>query len=564
MPGWHLNIGRRFEMLRRYRHIIAVLMKYGFEEAADVLRSRFSIVLGEKIIPAKVKSEVQGRPRAVRMRMAMEELGPTFVKLGQLLSTRPDLLPNDYIEELSTLQDRVSPENFELVRQGIEKALGGRIEDIFAEFNPIPIAAGSIAQVHRATTKDGRSVVVKVSRPNIRQIVSAECKILEDMAGLLKAAFFEKDTIDPQKMVREVSEAISKEVDLENERHNQMRFLQNFANDPAIHVPKVYEEYCAASVLTMEYIEGIKPGKADAVRAAGFDPKIIAKRGADFVVRQIFEFGFFHTDPHPGNFFLLPDNVLAPIDFGQVARLSSSDRKLFNEIILAVVDEDAEQMVRAFEKAEMMSEKTDSRKLTSELEMMLASYHNLPLKDIPFSKVIAQTFDLIRKYHVQPPAHFTLMLKCIATIENFAVSLDPEFQIIDHIQPYARQFSLKDIDPKLIAKNAKRVMGDAVDLVSRLPDDLNAILNKFRQGNLLLRVHHEHLETLVKTMDKSSNRISFALIIAAILIASSMLVSQEGSVLGVIDLQTLGIIGYIAAAIIGSWLLVSIIRSRHL
>jgi len=217
-----------------------------------------------------------------------------------------------------------------------------------------------------------------VRRPEIVETIRTECKILDDLAGLLKATLLEHEAIDSQRIVHEFSETVAKEVDLANERRNQLRFLRNFKNDPAIHVPEIYEEYCSEGVLTMEYIEGIKPNNTEAIRKAGLDSKIIAQRGANFVLRQIFELGFFHTNPHPGNFFILPDNVLAPIDFGQVAHLSSDDSKLLKEMVSALIDNTAAQMVRALQRADMTNEKTHTDKLTRDIELMLDTYHNLP------------------------------------------------------------------------------------------------------------------------------------------------------------------------------------------
>ena len=549
----------------KYRHIMAVLAKYGFEEASAAIRGCFRIPLGQRRRKSSSEQGVaKSHTRAARARLALEELGPTFIKLGQLLSTRPDLIPSDYIKELEFLQDQVASENPDVIQTEIEQQLGISLEKVFQTFDRKPIAAGSIAQVHHAVTCDGKPVAVKIRRPGIAETIHTECEILQDFAGLLKASLFKDETIDPQKMVREFSEAVSVEVNLDNERNNQLRFLQNFADDATIHVPQVYKEYCSEGLLTMEYIDGIKPGNKSVLEKQRLDPKIIAQRGAKFVLRQIFEFGFFHSDPHPGNFLLLPDNVLVPLDFGQVAHLSLQDRRFFNEIVLAIVDKKASGMAEALERAEMVSDETDMDQFTRDVEQMLGFYYDRPVKDIPFGKAITETFDLIRKHHIKPPPQFTLMLKSLATIESFATSLDPDFKIIEQLKPCAQQFSLRDIDPKQILKNAKKAVQGAGDLASRLPDDVNSLLKKFRHGKFQLRVHHEHLESLTKTMDKSSNRISFALIIASLLIGSSLLVPQDGMVLGLFSLQTLGILGYIVAAIIGLWLIISIIGSRHL
>ena len=564
MSTLRFHLRGTFDRLRCYRHIMAVLAKYGFGEVTGALRSRLSIRLGEKAVPSQVESTVKTGSRPARVRLALEELGPTFIKLGQLLSTRPDVVPPEYIQELERLQDRVAPEAPKKIMALIEQELGGQIENIFDRFDEKPIAAGSIAQIHRAVTHDGLQVAIKVRRPGIVETIRAECEILQDLAGILKNALFEHEPVELEDMVAEFTAAVSKETDLANERRNQLRFLKLFADDETVHIPEVYEEYCTAGVLTMEYIDGIKSTNKPAIEEKGLDGRILAHRGAQFVLKQMFEFGFFHTDPHPGNFFLLPDNVLAPIDFGQVARLSVQDRRFFNEIVLSIVDRDAAHIVRCLERDDMLADKTDIHKLTADIEQLIDTYHDFRLKDIPFGMIATQTFDLFRNNHVRPPTQFTLMLKSMMTIESLATSLDPEFRLIEALKPYARRSGLRDFEPKHVLRNIRKAMQGAGDLASRLPEDIDAVLTKLRQGKFQVRVHHEHLETLTKTLDKSSNRVSFALIIAALLVASSLLVAQDGMVFGLLSFQTMGVLGYIIAAIIGIWLVISIIRSRHI
>lgn len=564
MSFWRPRLRNRLDRLRRYRHIVGVLMKYGLEEVAESLRSKLLVRVGERASPMRVKKVATDKSRPHRVRLALEELGPTFIKFGQLLSTRPDLVPAEYVQELEQLQDQVKPDVPERIIAEIERQFDGKIGDLFAHFETTPLAAGSIAQVHRATTLEGDSVVVKVRRPHIVEIIHAECDILEELAGVLKHTLFEHETVDARRMVKEFVQAVSEETNLAQERRNQLRFLKSFEDDPTIHVPRVYEKYCNSAVLTMEYIDGIKPSDPQVLAEHGLDAKLVAQRGADFVLRQVFELGFFHTDPHPGNFFLLPDNVLAPIDFGQVARLSSQDGRVLNEIILAIVENEASRLSRVLEREDMVDERTDVNKVTADMDQLIDTYRNLPLKSIPFGTIVMRTFDLFRTNFVRPPAQFTLMLKTLATIESFARSLDPDFNIMEAMRPYARRANLRGLEPKRLMRHMRQAIADASDLAARLPDDANAILSKFRQGKFQVRVHHEHLENLTNTVDKSSNRISFSLIIAALLVASSMLVAQEGTVLGLFTLQTMGIVGYIIAAIIGIWLLIAISRSGRL
>jgi ubiquinone biosynthesis protein len=551
----------RFDRLRHYHHIVTVLMKYGLEEVAAGLRANIKLPFAKAVSPT---TQADRHTRPERLRMALEELGPTFIKFGQLLSTRPDVVPQEYARELERLQDHVKPVSFAEIQGQIEKQFEQPLAEVFKDFQSEPLAAGSMAQVHRATTWEEQSIVVKVRRPDIRKIVLAERQVLEDVAGILKVTLFGHSTLDPRQMVREVGEAILHETDLAWERRNLLRFQHDFDTDNTVHIPRIYEAYCTEGVLTMEYIDGIKTLPPDELRERSLDPVILAQRGVDFVLRQIFEIGFFHADPHPGNFLLLPENVLAPIDFGQVARLSMLDRRIFNEIIISIVDHDAQRVVDVLEREDMLDERTDVGRLTAEVEQLIGTYHELSLRDIPFGQVVPQIFDLFRLHYVRPPAQFTLMLKSLVSIEAFAKSMNPDFNMIEALKPYARRWHLRDLEPKQLLRHLTRALQDAGELAWHLPDDINTILNKFRQGKFLVRVQHEHLEHLIKTIDKSSNRVSFSLIIAALLVASSLLVPQKGTILGLFDLQTIGVVGYILAALIGIWLIISILRGGRL
>jgi ubiquinone biosynthesis protein len=559
-----LKIGRTVTHLRRYRHIVAVLMKYGFRELSDSIARGMRSRWGRSAASVRVREADLALERPRRVRLALEELGPTFVKLGQLLSTRPDLIPQAYIDELELLQDQVSPLKFEQIRQQVEAELKAPLGVLFREFDEQPIAAGSVAQVHRAVTTAGEVVAVKVRRPGIVQTIATECEILEGLAGWVKSSQRNAQTIDPVRLVREFTEAVSNEVHLLRELANQQRFVRMFAGDATVAVPRPLEALCTDGVLTMEYIQGVKPTDRAALSAAGLDASLIARRGVEFVLTQVFDFGYFHTDPHPGNFLIQAGNVVTPLDFGQVARIGAADRALLGELVRSIVDVDAERLVAAFDRFDMLSTRTDEMRLAREIDDMLHAYHDLPLKQIPFGRMMMQTFEVIRTNNVHPPATFTLMLKAITTIEALARSLDSDFDLIELLAPRARKMAAEKYSPGRLWDRARQAIRDAASMAVGLPEDVQSILRKIKRGQFQVHVQHEHLEQLIATLDKASNRISFAFIIAGLLVASSLLVSQTSTWLWFFPLQTLGGLGYVVAAILGIWLLVSIIRSRRL
>ncbi|MCD4786812.1 MAG: AarF/ABC1/UbiB kinase family protein, partial [Desulfobacterales bacterium] len=421
-------IGRAYRHLNRYRHILTVLFKYGFGDLVDILKIEQYLEIGLQMISRKRREQVEKLSRAERVRMVMEELGPTFVKLGQILSTRPDLISVEFIQELSKLQDNVPPFPYTEARQIIESELGRPLEDIFQHFEDTPLAAASIGQVHRAQLKDGEEVVVKVQRPGIRKIIEVDLEIMLHLASLMERHLEELQVHRPVRIVQEFARTLEKEIDYTIEALHIERFARQSMDDPTVYVPKVFRDTTTERVLTMEYIDGIKASEIDRIEREGLDRKIITARGADLILRQIFDYGFFHADPHPGNIFVLPDNVICYIDFGMMGSIDRQTREDFADLIYTVVQRDEFRATQMLLKLTEYDEKPDVRALERDLTEFIGQHLYVPLKDLQMEKLLQQLLKILSRHRLQIPQDLFLMMKALATVEGIGLLLDPDFE----------------------------------------------------------------------------------------------------------------------------------------
>lgn len=552
-------IGRTYRHLNRYQHILRVLFKYGFNDLVDRLHIDQYLESGLQMINRKPREQIARLSRPERLRLVFEELGPTFIKLGQLLSTRPDLIPADFLDELAKLQDDIPPFSIEEVRAIFKEELGRYPEEIFHYFDTEPLAAASIGQVHRARMDSGAEVVVKVQRPGIENVIAVDLEILAHIAQLMEQYLEEVQGHQPMAIVHEFARSLSREIDFSIELANIQRFARQFEDNPAIHVPLVYPELSTDRVLVMEYVIGIKSSKTETLREQGYDLSLIAERGANLVMEQIFVHGFFHADPHPGNVFILPDNVVCFIDFGQMGRLSLKDREDFTDLVLDLVAGNEQNIVAGVLKVTVQLGEIDRELLARDLGTLMDLYLYRPLEDLEAGKILQDLLDLVSRHKLTFKPSFYQMLKALTTVEGLGLMLDPKLELIRLAKPFMRKIRLGRMQPGRIAEELSQTGVSYLHLLRDLPDELRTILHQLRSGRMRLEFEHRGLKSLDATLDRVSNRIAFAIVLAALIVGSSVII-HSGIPPRWHDIPVIGLIGFLVAGVMGFWLLLSIIR----
>lgn len=560
LPRFH----KTYRNIKRYRQIFAVLLKYGFEDIVERLKLDTIVRLGRKMTrKAKSAEQFEHLTTAQRLRMALADLGPTFIKLGQVLSTRPDLVPLELVKELEKLQDQAPPFSPDEAMKIFSAQLNQPIANIFQSFSEEPMAAASIAQVHRATLLNNQAVAVKIQRPRIRRIIETDISILYDLAGIVEKYFPESELYDPTGIVNEFAKTIRSELDFVREGRNIDRFRQHFKNDATIYLPRVYWDYTTSSILTMEYIDGVKVSDIDFSQRPDLDRKIIARYGAKATLKMIFEIGLFHADPHPGNIFVLKNNVLAPLDFGMVGRLDEQTRIYLQNLLSAIVERNIDRIIKIFIDAEVIDETKDTRLLRIDLNDFIDTYYGIPLNQLKIEKLLNDLIEVLRRHRIAVLADVVLMAKALATIESVGRSLDPDFNMMTFVEPYARKLMLQPILPRKQLKEMRQLAQETEELIKILPSELRYILRKVKKGRMNLIFEHRGLERLITEMDRSSNRLAFSLIIAALIIGSSIILFFDRG-WHIFGFSVFGLIGYVIAAILGLWLVIAILRSGRL
>lgn len=558
------KVKKTYQNIQRLRNVTNVLIKHGFGSLVDQLNLQHYLSLGKRIITFKkyeLEKEVHTIPE--RLRLAFEELGPTFIKLGQILSSRPDLIPQDFAEEFKKLQDKVPPFSASESKRHIEEELNVKTDEIFSSFDETPTAAASIAQVHNATLLTGERVIVKVQRPGLRQMLESDISILFYLANLIERYLPHGKLYNPMGIVEEFSRTIRRELNFNLEGSNAVKFKNNFEGDNTVYIPKIYWDYTTKDILTMERIEGIPIHEIKKLEEAGYDKKLIAKNGANAFLRQILEFGIFHADPHPGNFLIMENNKIGIVDFGIVGKIDDDIMESLANTFLSLIELDYDKLIHEYIRLGLLTEDVDTKAFKNDLQDLIDPYYGKALRQIQAGKILSDIFQLALNYKARVPNELILLGKTLITIEGLARALDPDILILEEAKPFAMELIRKRMSPTYQITKAYRTISDLSDIVKDIPGQLSYILKKVMKDKLKIEFVHSGLDRLIRDMDKSSNRLSFSLIISAIVIGSSviMLSGKEPLLFG---FPMLGVIGYIVAGLLGLWLAISILRSGRL
>ncbi len=533
---------------KRIAEIAGVLGRYGL---ADLFGGFQYAWLQDRLKSADGQSLTEGVTQAARVRMAFTELGTTFIKLGQMLSTRADLIGPELTAELSQLQGNVPPDAAEVARATIEKELGRPIDELFASFDDQPLAAASVAQVHAAQLHTGQSVVVKVRRAGVAEQAATDLEIVQALAELLEKHSPALRAYQPLALVRQFRRTLLRELDFSYERQNQEEFARNFADDLTVYIPEVFSELCSHQVVTMERLEGIIGTDIEALKQSGEDLGEFAKRGANMYLEMVFRDGFYHADPHPGNLILLPGNVVGVIDCGMVGRIDDDLRDEVEALLMGIVDNDSNLVSEQVLRLGAVPHDCAREKLRADLQDFMADYTGMPLNEIQVGSALSNLVEIIRNHHIVLPPALALLLKTIIVLEGTSRRFSPDVSLTELMQPYGSRLMLRRFSPRRIAKRARSTFRSWDRLLRALPRDLTDLLARFRDGTLTVHLDHRHLDPIV-------NRLVLGILTAAVFLGSSELWSRESKPL-LYGVSIFGALGYLVSLYLG-WRLMRAIR----
>ena len=551
------GVSRTYRHVRRYREITGVLLKHGFGEFVTALGLERRLVWLRRHKPGGDPDQALSRYQ--RARLALAELGPTFIKLGQMLSTRRDLFPPELVAELEKLQDEVPPFPLAEVQQILTEEFGDDTTRLFLDFQDTPLASASIAQVHEATTPDGTRIVLKIRRPRIKAQIETDIGIMHHLAGLTERFIEGANVFDPVRLVDEFAKNIRKELDFKLEASRMVRTRRCFQDDPRLRVPEVYWDICTERVLAMGYVAGLKVSRVEEFEVHGLDRRAVAERGARILMSQVFEHGFFHADPHPGNILVLPGNTLCLLDYGNVGTLSDRVREQLSNMILGFVERDERRVTAAvFQMAHFHNyAKTDQ--IEADVAAFMEDHLYRPVGDIRVGPLLSDLSRLLVRHDIHMPTSFFQLVKCLSTLEGVATMLVPDFDLLETAKPFARKLVRNQLHPRQALHDLMSAGGEYRKLMRDLPSEIRQIVTLFKLGEIGFKVEHRGLESLEHTHDQVSNRIVFGIVLAALIVGSSVMVLSRIPPKWH-EIPIVGLVGFLVSGLMGFWLLYSIIK----
>ena len=557
-----LQIGRGPRRVQRLTEIAVVLVRHGLSHL--VLRLNLTRYLPRrKQLLSSADSAIDRETVARRLTLAMEDLGPTFVRLGQMLSSRPDLVGDEFVREFERLQDQVAPFPGDQARAIVEEELDRPVDELFAAFSDEPMACGSLAQVHRATLLDGTDVVVKIRRPDIERRIFTDLSLLRTLAGYVERYAPELEVFQPRLILDELERAMRRELDFVTEASTTARFHDTLAAMPGARCPKVFWDCTTSAVLTLERFAGVRITDREALAAQGVDRSRLARTLADVFLTQYLELGSFHGDPHPGNLMVLADGDIGLLDFGMVGRLTNDLRDKLGALLVAIGRREVDVVAEICFSLGVIGDEVNEPAFKVGVLELLDKYYGMPLKRIDPARVFGDVTALARECHMVLPRDFVLLAKSLVIVVGIAQSLDPDFDLAAHLRPRARELLRQRFAPAHLVKSLGLNLWSVGALVKALPRSLLRILQRAERNKLEFTFRHTGYEQAVSELDRAANRIAVSLILAAIFVGSSLLISSGRSptVFGWISL---GGLGYVVAGLLGTWAVWGILRSGRL
>ncbi|GAB4551785.1 MAG: 2-polyprenylphenol 6-hydroxylase [Rhizobacter sp.] len=547
----------------RLQQIVGVLIRHGLGDMVRRMGWADALEKAGHMVRWESAAELARLEPPLQVRRALEELGPAFVKLGQILAGRADLFGPEWISEFEKLHSHVPAVPFEELRAQLVEDLGGEPEAVFASFDVEPLAAASIAQVHRARLKDGTEVVVKVRRPGIRRVIDADLRLLERLAAMAAKEWPDLQPYRPVELVRQFGHSLRRELDLANECRQAERIAGNFSQQTDIVIPKMYWEWTHERVNVQQFIGGIPGHALDRVDSEGLDRKLLAQRGAHAVLKMIVEDGLFHADPHPGNVFYLPDNRIAFIDFGMVGRLSPVRRGELLKLMLGLVQRDPTAVGDVLIEWADGNSKVEEAALSADIDTFVDTYHGVPLAQLSLASMLSDVTGILRKHHLVLPSDLALLIKAFISVEGMGRNLDPEFHMAGEALPLLRRALRARYHPKALAQRSWRSLNRLVDLLTGVPDDLARLLRSVRHSGVQVHIDIHNLQRVGDQLDHAASRMTVGLVVAALIIGSSIVMTVRGGP-ELLGLPVFGLLGFVGAGVGAMWLLRSISRSgRH-